>query len=471
MKQKKKRKINIIFTIILLVTILIFFSLLFYINIIPILYTIIGLIISLIFAFGIILLNFRRIRILRIIGYTLSTIITGLLIFIIVYLFNTIGFLFNVTDGDYVMHTYNILVLKDSDYEKIDDLENLVMGINETTSEEELNKLKKNIEKKIDTRYSEFEDITSLVDGLINRDVASIVLENSELDLLKEETLESYNLLKNIYQIEIKNDISDLKDIININSEPFNIYISGIDTFGSVNRTGRSDVNMVVTINPKTEKAFITWVPRDYYVFINNSSYKDKLTHAGIYGIDSSIYAMEKLLDVNINYYVKVNFTSVIEVVDLLGGITVNNEEAFYFDDGTYFAKGNIKLNGEDALKFVRERKSLSEGDISRGKNQIKVLEAIINKALSPSIIKNYNSLLKSLDNAFVTNMSQNTMIGFIRRELTNKRNWQFSSYTLSGTDSNEYTYSYKNKLLYVMLPNEESVSTAKKNIKEMMEG
>ncbi len=471
MKQKKKRKINIIFTIILLVTILIFFSLLFYINIIPILYTIIGLIISLIFAFGIILLNFRRIRILRIIGYTLSTIITGLLIFIIVYLFNTIGFLFNVTDGDYVMHTYNILVLKDSDYEKIDDLENLVMGINETTSEEELNKLKKNIEKKIDTRYSEFEDITSLVDGLINRDVASIVLENSELDLLKEETLESYNLLKNIYQIEIKNDISDLKDIININSEPFNIYISGIDTFGSVNRTGRSDVNMVVTINPKAEKAFITWVPRDYYVFINNSSYKDKLTHAGIYGIDSSIYAMEKLLDVNINYYVKVNFTSVIEVVDLLGGITVNNEEAFYFDDGTYFAKGNIKLNGEDALKFVRERKSLSEGDISRGKNQIKVLEAIINKALSPSIIKNYNSLLKSLDNAFVTNMSQNTMIGFIRRELTNKRNWQFSSYTLSGTDSNEYTYSYKNKLLYVMLPNEESVSTAKKNIKEMMEG
>ena len=359
---------------------------------------------------------------------------------------------------NFVVCDDNVIVLNNNSYKNIEDLKNKDIGISETTDGEELDKAKKKIDKKVNVNYNEYEDLNSLIKALTNEETDGIILEDSEMSLIEEENKEVYDLFEVIYEIEIKNDINDLKSAININKEPFNIYISGIDTFGKINSSSRSDVNIVVTVNPKTEKMLITWIPRDYYVSINNSKYKDKLTHAGIYGIDSSIYAVENLLNIDMNYYVKVNFTSVIELVNILGGITVYNDEAFTTIDGVNFKEGNITLNGEDTLAFVRERKNLSEGDLGRGKNQIKVLEALLNKAMSKDIIKKYNSILTSLEDAFVTNMSQNTMLGFIRKEISKRRNWQIESNTLLGTDSYEYTYSYKNSELYVMKPNEDSV-------------
>jgi len=467
--KKNKRKIHKIITIILLVTVLVFFGLIFYINIIPILYSLILLVVVMALVIGIILLNFRKKKILRIVGYTLSIILSSILIFVEIYLFNTVGFLFNMTDGDYTIKNYNVIVLNTSEFEKVKDLKNKDLGISETSKSEELEEAKNKIKKKVKLNYEEYEDLTELVNSLVENEVDSILLEDSEMSLIEEQNKSHYDLFKTIYEVEIRNNIEDLKSAININKEPFNIYISGIDTFGSINSSSRSDVNMVVTVNPKSEKLHITWVPRDYYVKINDSSYKDKLTHAGIYGIDSSIYALENLLDININYYVKVNFTSVIEVVDLLGGVTVYNDESFTSQDGFYYKKGNIKLNGEKALSFVRERKNVTGGDLGRGKNQIKVLEALINKAMSPSIIVKYNSLLKSLDGAFITNMNQNTMISFIREEISNTRNWNMTSNTLVGTDSLEYTYSYRNTELYVMKPNDKSVDDAINKIKEII--
>ncbi len=323
-------------------------------------------------------------------------------------------------------------------------------------------------------KYTTLEDLNTLIDSLMNNEVAGFILEKSELDLLKEEDSEKFNNLKEIYKVEVKGSIKDLQDQTNINEDSFNIYISGIDTFGKINSSSRSDVNMVVSINPKTEKILITWIPRDYYVFINNSNYKDKLTHAGIYGIDSSIYAAEKLLNIDINYYVKVNFTSVIKVVDILGGITVYNEEAFTgydVDDNFkpyYFKKGNITLKGKEALVFVRERHHVTGGDLGRGKNQVKVLEALMKKAMSKDIIKKYNSLLNSLNGAFVTNMSTGSMTSFIKKELVSPRDWQITSNTLTGIDASEYTYTYKKTKLYVMKPKEESVNTAKQMIQEV---
>ena len=358
-KTKKKNKINKIITIILLGIILIFFGLIFYINILPLFYSIIALLISSVIVTGIVLLNLRKKKILRILGYILSILLSIILIFIEVYLINTVGFLNNMTDGNYSLKNYNIIVLNTSEFDKLKDLKNKELGISETSESKELEEAKKKISKQIKLNYEEYEDLDELVNSLINKDVESIVLEDSEMSLIEEQNNESYQLFKIIYEIEIKNNIEDLKNVININKEPFNIYISGIDTFGNINASSRSDVNMVVTVNPKKEKIHITWVPRDYYVKINDSKYKDKLTHAGIYGIDSSIYALENLLQLDINYYVKVNFTSVIEVVDLLGGITVYNEESFTSQDGFYYKKGNIKLNGEKALSFVRERKML----------------------------------------------------------------------------------------------------------------
>jgi len=468
--KKKKRKLNKIITILLLVVVLILFGMIFYINIIPFIYTLIALILMIGICFGLTILNFRKKRILRIIGCFLSIILICVITLGEIYMFNTLGFLFNVTDGDYAIKTYNIIVLKDSNYDDIKDLNNKEIGVNESLISESYDKIENKIDKKIKVKYKKYEDVTSLVNGIKNNEVNAIILESSEIELLKEENVELYESLNNIYEIEIKNDIKDLKDAVNINKEPFNIYVSGIDTYGKINASSRSDVNMVLSINPKTEKILITWIPRDYYVNINSSSYKDKLTHAGIYGIDSSIYAIENLLDIDINYYVKVNFTSVIEVVDLLEGVTVYNDESFYTIEGVYFKKGEITLNGEKALAFVRERKNLAEGDVGRGKNQIKVLESLMNKAMSPSIIKKYNSLLNSLDGAFVTNMNHATMFGFIRKEIESPRDWKIESNILSGTDSYEYTYTYKTTSLYCMKPNEDSVSKAKEKINKVFE-
>lgn len=470
LKKRKKRKINRIISILLLVVVLIFFSMIFYINIIPIIYTIIALIIMLALCFGLIILNFRKKKILRIIGYFFSIILIAIMLFGVFYLYNTLGFLFNVTKGDYAIKTYNILVSKESNYKKIKDLDDEEIGINESSIIDSLKEVEDNLQNKIDYEFEKYEDVNSLIEALYNDEVDAIILENSEIELLKEHNQSLYEKIESIYKIEIKNDIKDLKAAVNINKEPFNIYLSGIDTFGKINSSSRSDVNMILTVNPKSEKILITWIPRDYYVSINSSKYKDKLTHAGIYGIDSSIYGVEKLLNIDINYYVKVNFTSLIDIVDLFNGITINNEKAFYSTGGVYFKEGNINLNGEKTLTFVRERKNIAEGDVGRGKNQIKVIKALMNKAMSPSIIKNYNNLLNSLDGAFVTNMNHATMLGFIRKEIQSPRDWKIESNILSGTDSYEYTYTYKNTELYVMKPNEDSVNDAQDKINVLLD-
>ena len=199
-----------------------------------------------------------------------------------------------------------------------------------------------------------------------------------------------------------------------------------------------------------------------------HSRAKDKLTHAGIYGIETSIATLENLLDTEINYYVKVNFTSLISVVDALDGITVNSKYSFTSQDGYTYQKGINELNGEEALSFVRERKAFSGGDRTRGENQELVLSAIINKALKPSIIINYADLLKAVKGGFITNLTDDDITKIIKKEIDEPHNWQIESISLDGTDSYNYTYSYSKSKLYVMEPNMESVNAAIKKMQQI---
>ena len=297
--KKKKRKINKIITILLLVTILIFFSGLFYLNVIPLIWSILALLGTLFISFILVLFNFSRKKGFRIIGYTLSILIISILTFIAVYLYNTIGFLFNITDGNFALKNYNVVVLTDNNYEDIKYLKNKKLGINK--NDESIKEVKNKLNKKVKVKYKEYEDSNELVEELIDKEIEAIILEDSELAILEENNKDYFNRLKSIYKIEIKNSIKNLQDAVNINKEPFNVFVSGIDTYGKINAVSRSDVNMILTVNPKTEKILITWIPRDYYVNINNNPMKDKLTHAGIYGVNSSIYALEHLFDIDIN--------------------------------------------------------------------------------------------------------------------------------------------------------------------------
>lgn len=469
MKKKKKKILSIIVTSLLGIIFIVLTGLLIYLNVLPLLILILVIILLLALLIGMFFLNFSKKKGLRIIGIFLSIILGVSVIFVEVYLGSTIGFLEGITNGNYSLKTYEVVVLKDSEYKKLKDLNNKDVFTKDDKDDEELKKGKDKISKKVKLNYINKDDVSEMIYSLINNEVDAVLVEKSELDLIKDDE-ESYSKLKVIYRVTIKDDIKDILNKVDINKDSFNIYVTGMDTYGKISQTSRSDVNIVITVNPKTEKILITWVPRDYYVKINNSSYKDKLTHAGIYGIDTSIYALENLLDTEINYYFKVNFTSVVKIIDLLEGIEVYNDETFTTNDNFTFNKGMVKLNGEEALSFVRDRKHVTGGDLGRGKNQVKVLEAVIKKASSPKIITKYTSLLNSLDGAFLTNMPLNTMKSFIRKEISKRRDWNFESNTLNGTDGSEFTYSYKNQKLYVMIPYEDSVSDAQNKIKEILE-
>lgn len=469
MKKKKKKILSIIVTSLLGIIFIVLTGLLIYLNVLPLLILILVIILLLALLIGMFFLNFSKKKGLRIIGIFLSIILASSVIFVEVYLGSTIGFLEGITNGNYSLKTYEVVVLKDSEYKKLKDLNNKDVLTKDDKDDEELKKGKDKINKKIKLNYINKDDVSEMIYSLINNEVDAVLVEKSELDLIKDDE-ESYSKLKVIYRITIKDDIKDILNKVDINKDPFNIYVTGMDTYGKISQTSRSDVNIVITVNPKTEKILITWVPRDYYVKINNSSYKDKLTHAGIYGIDTSIYALENLLDTEINYYFKVNFTSVVKIIDLLEGIEVYNDETFTTNDNFTFNKGMVKLNGEEALSFVRDRKHVTGGDLGRGKNQVKVLEAVIKKASSPKIITKYTGLLNSLDGAFLTNMPSKTMKSFIKKEISKKRDWKFESNTLNGRDGSEFTYSYKNQKLYVMIPNEDSVSDTQNKIKEILE-
>ena len=298
-----------------------------------------------------------------------------------------------------------------------------------------------------------------------------ILLENTYLEIAKEENEEFAKNTKVIYKFSIDIATKDLVKNVDITEKPFNIFIAGIDTYGKISSVSRSDVNMVVTVNPKTHKILLTSIPRDYYVYLHGiTSYKDKLTHAGIHGIDMSVKTVEDLLDCDINYYFKVNFSSLINIVDAIGGIEVDSPYTFTTYDNKYtFKKGLNKLNGEKALYFVRERKAFSGGDRTRNQNQQLVLTAIINKVMSKTLLTKYNSILDAVGDSFVTNLDNDSITKFIKKQIKNNDSWTIETYNLNGTDAFDYTYSYKSAKSYVMQPDEESVQNAQNKINEIM--
>lgn len=263
---------------------------------------------------------------------------------------------------------------------------------------------------------------------------------------------------------------------IDVTQNPFNIYVSGIDVYGEITTESRSDVNLIVTVNPKTHEILITTTPRDYYVTIPGVSgnYKDKLTHAGIYGIDASVATLENLYDTEIPFYARVNFTSVIDIVDAMGGINVESEVAFTTSKAAgvvvEIEEGKNHLNGEEALAFVRERKAFVDGDHQRGKNQQALLTALIKKAVSPLILVQANDIIDGIVGNAETNMSEAQIKSLIEMQLNDLKGWDIESVAASGDDSGkQYCYSYSGGPLYVCVPDESSVMSIHDRIEALL--
>lgn len=259
------------------------------------------------------------------------------------------------------------------------------------------------------------------------------------------------------------------EEAVDVTSKPFNIYISGMDTTGKITEEARSDVNMIITVNPKTHKILMTSIPRDYLVELQNGE-KDKLTHTGMMGIDETTSDVEDLLGIKINYYVKVNYNTLKDLVNSIGGITINSDKAFISYIGRYqFVQGENKVDGAKALAYARERRAYSDGDNHRVRNQQDVLKAIVNKLTgSTTLLTRYNKILKYLAPTMEMNFTRAEVKALVKFQLGKNPKWKFESNSLEGYDAFATVYSGGNQQLYVMKPDEESIKKARQKIKEI---
>lgn len=236
---------------------------------------------------------------------------------------------------------------------------------------------------------------------------------------------------------------------------PFYVYLSGKDTEGPLETESRSDVNMILTVNPRAHRIEITTIPRDSYMRIagKGDDEYDKLTHSGIYGVSSSVETLENYFDIDIEYYAEVNFTSLVDLVDLLGGIDLYNPE--YFTTVSYeFPEGDLHLSGSQALSFARERMHLKDGELGRGQNHVRIIKAIIDKAMSPAILTSYPSIMQAVSDKMRTNMSQEQMVHLINFQLSQNEPWEITSSQLQGFETKGLpSYAIPDMELYMFVP------------------
>ncbi len=474
MKKSKKKNNKSIFKKYLCIFIgilsLIVAFLVYFINVFPLEYFIVFILLMLIIDLIVMYLLLSKGTFKNVFGGFLALLLICIMTVGINYGLNTLGFLKSFGFSEYKTEKYSLLVLNSSNFKSVKDLKNEPIGYLDYENDEGLKKAVDNLKKKIDYKEVICDDIDTLLEKLNKNKVSAVIILDARLDILKEENPDEYNLLRKIssLDVDVKND--DINKDVDVTNTSFNVYISGIDTYGSINNVSRSDVNMLITVNPVTKEILLTNIPRDYYVKLHKNGEYDKLTHAGIYGINESINTLEDLFDTKINYYVKVNFTTLVDIVDALGGITVNSAYAFTSQDGYSYVKGNNTLDGKKALSFARERKSFSAGDRTRGENQQRVLTAIINKAISPKIITNYNSLLSSIKGKFVTNIDDEDITKLVKMQLKDNSKWSITSISVNGSDAYEYVYSYKKSKLYVMKPDYDTVEDAKTKINSVLD-
>ncbi|HEM5398535.1 TPA: LCP family protein [Streptococcus suis] len=307
--------------------------------------------------------------------------------------------------------------------------------------------------------------------SMINGESQAMVFNGVFTNILENEDPDFSSKVKKIYSFKVTQTVETATE--QVSGDSFNIYISGIDTYGPISSVSRSDVNIIMTVNRATHKILLTTTPRDSYVAIADGGQNqyDKLTHAGIYGVNASVHTLENLYGIDISNYIRLNFTSFLQLIDLVGGIDVENTQEFT-SGGYNFPVGTVHLDAEQALIFVRERYSLANGDNDRGKNQEKVIAALIKKLSSPENLRNYQAILNSLEDSIQTDISIETIIGLVNTQLESGTQFTVESQALTGTGRSDLSsYAMPGTQLYMMEINQDSLEQAKAAIQSVLDG
>lgn len=406
-----------------------------------------------------------------IVGIILSIILSILQAIGIVYMLKADKLMADVGGANYKTDNMIVVVKKDNPASNLMDASMYRFGTQTAVDQENTQTMLDNINKALgrEVKVEQYGTVQELANALLEGRVDAAVY-NQALDGLITDSIEDYfDKVRVLYHYGIETELEqETTDV----GEPFNVYISGIDVDGPIATNSRSDVNIIMTVNPNTKKILLTTTPRDYYVQIPDISgeQRDKLTHAGIYGVDASMRTLEQLYGIDISYYARVNFSSLVKIVDTLGGVDVDSD--FEFTAGGYqFKQGMNHLDGKQALAFSRERYSFEDGDNQRGKDQQKVLTAILNKAMSPAILSNASALIADVSDSVQTNMTQEEMAKFIKMQLNDGASWSIESQAASGNGDTQACYSSGDQLLYVMWPDEAVVQSISAKMNEILNG
>ena len=441
-------------------------------NVIPSKYLMIACGVLLVFFAGLTYLQLGKHvnKINRILGKILIVILTIILGGGNWYLYHTGSAFRRMTGANKDLSVVSVVVHKDSPYYAISDLKDKEVGVisvgDKALLEETVAKMK--VDMKADFHSKEYTSYKSYADDLLNGKVDAILLNESSRGLIEDHFSEFNRKTRIITQYTYEKEAKDISKGVDVLTKPFNVYITGIDTYGELVTVSRTDVNMIVSVNPNTHQILMLGIPRDYYVPQTcQNDQLDKLTHTGIFGVDCTIETMEHLMGIDINYYARVNFSSLINIVDALGGVEVESPFPFRSKFGYEYVEGINHLNGKEALGFARERKSLADGDSERSRNQMRLLQGIINKAISPAIITNYKDVLDAVSGSFQTNMSMDEMTAFVKAQLNSMKGWDIKQIQLTGTGATKFTPA-NGFDAYVMIPNEVSITDSRALIEKL---
>jgi len=410
------------------------------------------------------------------VGFVMSMFMIIIMALGVFYMYNTAETLLNISGGMGKTEKYHVIVTADSKYEEVEQIEGKKVYIIDDESKM-YKEAQEKLKTKVDVELVPEKDPATASHHLVDKKGKTadeiMFVSSSSYSLLCENDKEFKKNTKKIYTVKVVVKSDDFAKRIDVTEDPFNIYISGIDLWGDIDQVSRSDVNMIVTVNPQTRTLLLTSIPRDSYVKLNMNGEYDKLTHSGMYGIEETIATVEKWLDVDINYYVRANFSMVVDLVNAIDGITVESDFAFKSKISKYkYVVGENHLDGKAALYFARERKAFEDEDEERIRNQQKVLKAIIDKATSSEVIMaNYVDILEAVEGHMQTNMSNKDISALVKMQLRDmKTGWTIKTISIDGDDDEKGTWSMgPGRPLFVSVPKEKSVERANKKIHEVM--
>lgn len=403
-------------------------------------------------------------------------------------LLNTNTMLSDITSGSTEVDEINYYVMNDDPAQSLADAADYTFGVLGSMDRENTDYAVSQAESKTGSPLTlrEYDDIQALAAALYAKDIGAAIINQAYVDVL--EDMEDYSDFST--ETRVLETVSKESEVVSaeeflpadeICTTPFTVYISGCDQSGSISTKGRSDVNIMATINPVTKQVILISTPRDYYIPLSISGgQKDKLTHAGIYGVDVSMDTLGMLYDTELSLYFKVNFTGFKDIINALGGIEVDSDVAFtagrdacsQSDRDSYnFKEGMNDLDGGAALAFSRERHAFASGDRQRGINQMKVIEGVLRKAQSMALLTNYSDIMKSISGSFETNLTSKQIQALVKMQMDDMASWNVLTYSVTGTDAKESTYSSPGHTAYVMIPDDSTVQKAIKLVDKVCAG